>query len=110
VSTNAKDPLQTPVFTTRSVAMGGRMAINTGPNPGGLLGQANVATDPARSGNVYLLCSVDPTGADPLDVHFVRSTDGGQSFGTPVRVNDDAATTNAWQWFGAMSVAPTGRT
>jgi hypothetical protein len=44
-----------------------------------------------------------------MDVHIIRSVDGGQTFSSPVRVNDDPAGTNAWQWFGQMSVAPNGR-
>ena len=64
--------------------MGGSIAFSSsGPNPVGLLGQAQVAVDPARTNHVYMLCSVDPPGADPLDVHFVRSTDGGRSFSAP---------------------------
>ena len=56
-----------------------------------------------------MLCSVGRTSiADPMDVMFARSTDGGSTWSLPVRVNDDASTT-AWQWFGTMSVAPTGR-
>ena len=39
---------------------------------------------------------------------FVRSTDGGLSFSTPVRINDDGLT-NKWHWFGTFSVAPNGR-
>jgi Neuraminidase (sialidase) len=60
-------------------------------------------------GNLYLLCSVAPSGSDPLDVHFARSTDGGATWSTPVRVNDDPTDNGAWQWFGTMSVAPDGR-
>jgi hypothetical protein len=39
---------------------------------------------------------------------FARSTDGGQTWSSAVRVNDDPGT-SAWQWFGTMSVAPNGR-
>jgi hypothetical protein len=39
---------------------------------------------------------------------FARSTNSGASFSAPVRVNDDPGT-SAIQWFGTMSVAPTGR-
>ncbi|MBU0617537.1 MAG: hypothetical protein KKI02_07455, partial [Planctomycetes bacterium] len=111
-STTAQNPLQ-PVswdFST-TVSLGGSIVFSAGPNPGGLLGQCWIDVDrsdgPTR-GNVYLLCSVDPGGADPLDIMFSRSTDGGQSWSPAVRVNDDASTT-AWQWFGTMSVAPNGR-
>ncbi|MEW5884680.1 MAG: sialidase family protein [Armatimonadota bacterium] len=109
-STNARFGGQTPSFTTRSVNLGGVQRWFTGVNPDGLLGQAWVAVDhsngPSR-GNVYILCSVDPSGNDPLDVMFVRSTDGGQTFSAPVRVNDDSG--NNWQWFGTLSVSPEGR-
>jgi len=44
-----------------------------------------------------------------MDVHLIRSTDGGQTWSAPVRVNDDAAGTRAFQWFGTMSVSPEGR-
>ena len=95
-----------------AVSLGGSIESGTGPNPGGLLGQAWVATDPGPAGpngdTVYLLCSVDPPGGDPLDVKFSRSTNGGSTWSAPVRVNDDPGT-SAYQWFGTMSVAPTGR-
>ncbi|MBK8980082.1 MAG: exo-alpha-sialidase [Planctomycetes bacterium] len=108
-STNAKDPAQTPTFTTVSISMGGSLGFSLPPNPGGLLGQAQVAVDPSRPGYVYELCSVVPTsGPNAMDVHIVRSTNGGLSFGAPVRVNDDPAS-GAWHWFGTFSVAPDGR-
>jgi len=94
-----------------NVSLGGSIDSRTGPNPGGLLGQAWIATDPAWLGPagdmVYLLCSVDPPGGDPLDVMFARSTDGGMTWSPPVRVNDTSGT--AYQWFGTMSVSPLGR-
>jgi hypothetical protein len=40
---------------------------------------------------------------------FVRSTDGGLTFSTPVRVNDDVDHQNKWHWFGTFAVAPDGR-
>ncbi len=39
---------------------------------------------------------------------FSRSLDGGATWSDPTRINDDAGT-SAYQWFGTMSVAPTGR-
>jgi hypothetical protein len=110
-STNAQahdwDP---PTFTAVPIDLGGFLAVG-GPNPSGLLGQLWIAVDRSngpRSGWVYVLASVE-TPTDPLDVHFIRSTDGGQTWSAPVRVNDDPAGNRAFQWFGTMSVAPNGR-
>src|SRR5262249_9195140 len=61
-----------------------------------------------RDGSVYVLASVK-TATDPLDVMFIRSTDGGLTFSAPVRINDDPAGNQAYQWFGTMPVAPNGR-
>ena len=112
-SSNAWDPLATPEFEpVVEVELGGNLRVALGPNPGGLLGQVLVGCDHSEGstrGNVYVLCSVDPPGDDPLDVMFARSTDGGATWTGPVRVNDDAEDNGAWQWFGTMSVAPNGR-
>ncbi|MCZ6494029.1 MAG: sialidase family protein [Planctomycetota bacterium] len=112
-STSAQDPAAPPIFElTTAIDLGGSMVLGAGPNPAGLLGQAWVAVDhssgPTR-GHVYLLGSVNPPGPDPLDVMFARSTDGGLTWSAPIRVNDDPTNNGAWQWFGTMSVAPTGR-
>jgi hypothetical protein len=108
VSTNAQFAAQTPTFTTTSVNLGGVTASGTtNVNPGGLLGQVSVAA--AANGNLYVLGSVDPPGADPLDVMFTRSTNGGTTWSTPIRVNNNPAGDNSYQWFGTMSVAPNGR-
>jgi hypothetical protein len=108
-SANARDPTQTPTFAVTAVNMGGSMGISLAPNPVGLAGQAQVAVDPSHPGRVYELCSVVPTsGPNAMDVHIVRSTDGGQTFGAPLRVNDDS-TSGAWHWFGTLAVAPNGR-
>jgi len=112
-STNAQDPSQAVTWDlAKTVSLGGEIWIGEGPNPAGLLGQAWIAVDhssgPTR-GNVYLLCSVNPhTSNDSLEVMFSRSTDGGTTWSPPVRINDDQGS-NAWQWFGTMSVAPDGR-
>ncbi|MCG8459977.1 MAG: glycoside hydrolase, partial [Holophagales bacterium] len=91
------------------VDLGGSIARGVGPNPAGLLGQVWVVADPGDADRLYVLASVNPPGDDPLDVHLVRSTDGGATWSAPVRVNDDATTNDAWQWFGTLSVAPDGR-
>jgi hypothetical protein len=111
-SSNARDPGETPVFElVQQVDLGGETEWG-GVNPDGLLGHVWVAADHSGGpshGNVYVLASVEPPGPDPVDVHFIRSSDGGETWSDPVRVNDDPADSGAWQWFGTMSVAPNGR-
>ena len=115
-SANAQDPAQTPTFAaTQSINLGGLTSFAAPPNPAGLLGQVWIATDhsdtPTR-GNIYILASVNPPDflvSDPLDVKFIRSTDDGQTWSSPKRVNDDPFSSPAWQWFGTIAVAPNGR-
>ena len=110
-STNAQLDGESPTFTSQSINLGG--ITSTGAvNPVGLLGQVSVASDHSSTpnrGNIYVLGSVDPAGDDPLDVMFIRSTDGGATWSTPVKVNNNPAGQNSYQWFGTMSVAPNGR-
>ncbi|MBS1514655.1 MAG: T9SS type A sorting domain-containing protein [Bacteroidetes bacterium] len=56
----------------------------------------------AYRGYVYVTYEANPLGPDVADVYVVRSTDYGQTWGTPVRVNDDATTAD--QWLPAISV------
>lgn len=114
-STDAANPDLPPTFDrTATFDLGGALVffLGSGPNPGGLLGQVWTTIDRStgpRRGWIYVLATVDPPGADPHDVKFVRSTDGGLTWSAPVRVNDDPATNGAWQWFGTLSVAANGR-
>lgn len=113
-STNAQDPMQTPTFLAQaqSIDLGGVTTFNVPPNPGGLGGQVWLATDHSpgeKNGNIYVLGSVNPPDSDPLDVMFIRSTDGGVTWTQPIRVNDDPPSATAYEWFGTMSVSPNGR-
>ena len=111
-SSNAQLGNQTPVFEQVTQVNLGGVRVGGNVNPDGLTAQIFLAVD--RSGgptnnNVYMLCSVRPPSySNGTDVMIARSTDGGASFSTPVRINDDA-TTNKWHWFGTFSVAPNGR-
>jgi len=107
-SSDAQNGAVAPTWTVTNINLGGTPGFASGPNPGGLLGQTQVAADHSN-GNIYVLQSVNPPGPDPLEVHFIRSVDGGVNWSAPIRVNDDPAATNAWQWFATMSVAPNGR-
>jgi len=112
-SSNAQNGGQTPTFDqVTQVNMGGDL-LQGGVNGIGLCGQTFVAVD--RSGgptnnNVYVVASVLPTGAsNGTDVMFARSTDDGQTFSAPQRINDDPINHNKWHIFGTPSVAPNGR-
>jgi hypothetical protein len=113
-STNAKFAAVSPTFDLATlVNMDGSQSIFKGINAGGSNGQTYLAVD--RSGgsthnNVYILASLQVFGSpNGTDVMFVRSTDSGQTFSAPKRINDDIHSTNKWHWFGTFSVAPDGR-
>src|SRR5215813_13217313 len=65
----------------------------------------HAAVNPVN-GNVYATFANKPAGADKADVFLVQSTDGGATWGGPVRVNDDATTTDQWQ--PTLAVTPDG--
>src|SRR5439155_970657 len=54
------------------------------------------------NGDVCVLYASNPPGPDPADVFFTRSTDGGATWSSPLRVNDDPG--NADQWFPDLAV------
>ena len=111
-SSNAQIGNQTPTFDrVTSVNMGGGLTQG-GINGIGLCGQAFLAVDRsggATNNNVYMLASVLPPGRSTTDVMFVRSTDGGQTFSAPHRINDDPTPQSKWHWVGTFAVAPNGR-
>jgi hypothetical protein len=58
------------------------------------------------SGNLYVTFANNPAGTDKADIFLVQSTNGGTSWSTPIRVNDDATLTD--QWFPTLAVTPDG--
>jgi len=113
-STNAKNGAVVPTFDqSTAVNLGGSIVAGQLINPQGLAGQVFLSVD--RSGtstnnNIYMLASVQPAGfAAGTDVMFARSTNGGQTFSAPRRINDDPVNHAKWHWFGTLSVAPNGR-
>ena len=113
-SSDATNRFATPTIDVSAVVdLGGPPVIGVpGINPAGLLGQAWVAVDCSAGltrGNVYVLCSVTNDPGNLANVMFSRSTNGGQTWSAPLRINDDSPTQNAAHWFGTLSVAPNGR-
>lgn len=113
-SSNARNGAVTPTFDlVATVNLGGNVVAGKSINPEGIMGQIFLAAD--RSGastnnNVYMMASVTPFGfGTGGEVMFARSSDGGQSFSGPRRINDDPVNHSKWHWFGTMSVAPNGR-
>jgi len=111
-SITAQDPSSQTTWEPQSyVDMDGNLSGWRPINPSGLLGQAYIDVDVSDGegrGNVYVLASVFRDNDDPGDVMFARSTDGGQTWDSPIKVNDDFSP-SVCQWFGTMSVAPNGR-
>src|SRR5581483_8233973 len=63
--------------------------------------------EPAAFNNiVHLVYAQHGTGSDPGDVYYIRSTDGGFTFGAPLKLNTDATTRPQWQ--PNLSVSPAG--
>ncbi len=113
-SSNARNGAVTPTFDqSTAVNLGGTITISDPINPVGLIGQIFLAAD--RSGtstnnNIYMLAGVRPTGfTTGSDVMFVRSTNGGQTFSAPRRINDDPINHAKHHWMSTLAVAPNGR-
>jgi len=59
-----------------------------------------------NNGTVYVVFSGHGAGADEADVYLTRSTDGGATWSTPSRLNDDATAND--QWLPFVALAPNG--
>ncbi len=63
--------------------------------------------EPATFNNVvHLVYAQHGAGADAGDVYYIRSTDGGVTFGAPFKLNTDSTTRPQWQ--PNISVSPSG--
>jgi hypothetical protein len=63
--------------------------------------------EPAAYNNVvHLVYDQHGTGSDPADVYYIRSTDGGVTFGAPFKLNTDSTARPNWQ--PNISVSPAG--
>jgi hypothetical protein len=65
----------------------------------------HAAVNPVN-GNIYVVYANNPAGTDKADIFMTQSTNGGATFAAPVRVNDDATTTDQWQ--PTLAVTPDG--
>src|SRR5262249_18594044 len=65
----------------------------------------HAAVNPVN-GNIYVTFANNPPGVDKADIFVAQSTDGGATWGAPIRVNDDATTTDQWQ--PTLAVTPDG--
>jgi hypothetical protein len=114
-SLDASNPLMTPTFTTQTLNLGGSPVMfqfQNNPNQYGPPGDIEVSVDTSNGpmrGNIYVMAPVDPAGIDNMDVNFIRSTDGGVTWSTPIRLNSDSADRNAYQWFAMQGGAPNSR-
>lgn len=74
----------------------------------------SAAVDP-KNGNLYLVYgsrgAATPQGqpANPSEVYFIASTDGGRTWSEPRNLPDDDRSRGANQYFPGISVAPNGR-
>ncbi|MBS1700279.1 MAG: exo-alpha-sialidase [Armatimonadetes bacterium] len=112
-SVNARNASVTPTFDRSvTVNLGGAIIYGSTINPDGLMGQAWIACDKTNgpyAGNIYMVCSVGVDTANPCQVNFVRSSDGGLTWTTPRTLNTDTPNAGASHWFGTLAVAPSGR-
>ena len=77
----------------------GLVGVNNGevtPRPIRTNSFIQVAANPFSPRNRYATYANKGAGTDKADVFFVTSTNGGVSWSTPLKVNDDATTTDQW--------------
>ena len=67
------------------------------PDQGGFWRHEGWGEPAAYNGVVHLVYAQHGTGADPGDVYYIRSTDDGQTFGAPFKLNTDSTTRPQWQ-------------
>jgi len=118
-SLDAKDSADSPTFAAQQVDMGGKVIwlyTPDGPNPLGADGDVQIAADisngPMR-GNIYMFAYVHPyswvEGDDAMNVNFIRSEDGGDTWSAPMRINDDVLSAHSFQYFPMLGVASNSR-
>ena len=68
------------------------------------MGWGDIAAGP--NGIIHYVYAQHGTGADSGDIYYVRSTDNGVTWSTPMKLNTDGGTRSQWQ--PSLSVSPGG--
>ncbi|MBL8007275.1 MAG: T9SS type A sorting domain-containing protein [Ignavibacteria bacterium] len=89
-------------FVTGGVICAGRNTVKSCIRMNGFPRMSADNSYTSSRGNVYIVYARNPGTSDITDINFVRSTDYGNTWSAPLRVNDDATTTD--QWDPAISV------
>jgi hypothetical protein len=97
------------IKTLHTTGINGDLALNGGFRSNAF---AQAAVNPANASQLYLVyndCSSSPcpTSADHGDIFLTTSTDGGSTWGTSVKVNDDATTHD--QFMPTVAITPNGQ-
>ena len=94
-----------PAFLDRALRLLGYFACMF-PDGGGYWRHEGWGEPAAFNNVVHLVYSQHGTGTDAGDVYYIRSSDGGVTFGAPFKLNSDSTTRPQWQ--ANLSVSPTG--
>ena len=96
-----------PTFPAQALRASGYFACMFTDDASGAYWRHEGWGEPAAFNNVvHLVYAQHGAGSDPGDVYYIRSTDGGVTFGAPFKLNTDATTRPQWQ--PNLSVSPTG--
>jgi hypothetical protein len=102
---NTYGPPASPSFPGPGVTAVGYFACMF-PDNGGYWRHEGWGQPAANNGIVHLVYAQHGAASDPGDVYYIRSTDGGVTFGAPFKLNSDATTRPQWQ--PNLSVSPAG--
>jgi len=76
------------------------------PDNGGYWRHEGWGEPAALNGVVHYVYDQHGTGSDSADIYYIRSTDMGQTFSAPVKLNTD--TTSRPNWQPSLSISPSG--
>jgi hypothetical protein len=96
------DSAATTVATLHTTGLEGSLGLDFRTNA-----SPQAATNPNAANTLYVVYNdVGQAAGDRGDIYFTESTNGGKSWITPVKLNDD--TTTADQFFPSLTVTPDG--